>query len=390
MRRIQYTWSCKMIKREILQAQIADSIRKYPITALLGPRQCGKTTMAKAVSKKTENWYFDLENPLDEARLARPQMLFESAKGIIILDEIQRKPELLPVLRVLADKKPLKARFLILGSASPDIIRNSSESLAGRVHFIDMGGFILEEAGADKTDKLWVRGGFPKSFLAQSEKDSLDWRYDLIRTFLERDILQLNIGISSGTLKRFWSMLAHYHGQIWNGSEIGGAIGISHTTARRYLDALCGTYMVRQLPPFFENAGKRVVKSPKVYLRDSGIFHALMNIPSYKDLNQTPKIGASWEGFALEQVLRRFGERDAYFWSTHNKAELDLLILRGSKRYGFEFKCADAPVFTKSMRIAMDDLKIDHLFVVYPGKESYKLNDVCDCIPANAISKIDI
>jgi predicted AAA+ superfamily ATPase len=379
-----------MIERKLIFDRINAGIKKNPVTALLGPRQCGKTTIARAVAGKFKSLYFDLENPLDEAKLNRPQLIFDSFSGIIVLDEIQRKPDLLPLLRVYSDKKPLKVRFLILGSASPELIKESSESLAGRIHFVDMAGFSIEEVGVGKLNRLWVRGGFPKSFLSKNDSDSLSWRHDFIKTFLERDVLKLGLGVSTAIMKRFWGMITHYHGQIWNGSEIGSSIGVSHTTAQKYLDALTGTYMIRQLSPFYENMGKRLIKSPKIYLRDSGIFHAFLNLSGYKEMLLNPKIGASWEGFACEEILNKFGERDSFFWRTYNGAELDLLLLRKGKKYGFEFKCSDAPVLTKSMKIAIEDLKLEHLWVVYPGKERYSLDEKCTSMPLTGIETIQM
>ncbi|OGS21001.1 MAG: hypothetical protein A3J83_06085 [Elusimicrobia bacterium RIFOXYA2_FULL_40_6] len=377
------------IERPRLLNEIKQSLKKNPITALLGPRQCGKTTMARLIAKGMESVYLDLENPVDEAKLQNPQMFFDSTEGIIVLDEIQRKPDIMPILRVYADKTPLKLKFLLLGSASPDLVKKSSESLAGRVHFIEMSGFSEFETGAAKMNKLWLRGGFPKSFLAKNDEESRDWRHDFIKTFLERDIFQLGINIPSGVLHRFWSMIAHYHGQIWNASEIGNSMGVSHITARKYIDVLSGAFMARQLMPFYENIGKRIVKSPKIYVRDSGILHALLNIFSYKVLLGHPKLGASWEGFALEQVLKKFGDRDVYFWSTYTGAELDLLLIRDGKRYGFEFKCSDAPTMTKSMQMALKDLNLRYLWIVYPGKDKYKLSANCECIPLDYLNRLN-
>lgn len=299
---------------------------------------------------------------------------------MIVLDEIQRRPELLPLLRVLADRRPRRARFLILGSASPDLIQHSSETLAGRVTFVDMGGFTLEEVGTDRQDRLWLRGGFPRSFLARSDRESWNWRQDFVRTFLERDLPQLGIAVPPQTLHRFWMMLVHCHGQIWNASEIGASLGIAHTSARRYLDLLSEAYVIRQLPPWFQNVGKRVVKSPKVYLRDSGLLHTLLDLPSREALESHPKLGASWEGFALEQVLGVVGAPSAYFWATHGGAELDLFIPARGKRWGFEFKFHDAPTMTRSMRVAMQDLNLHHLWIVHPGVESYPVHESVDCL----------
>jgi predicted AAA+ superfamily ATPase len=332
--------------------------------------------------------YFDLENPRDLARLQNAQLILEAAHGLVVLDEIQRRPELLPLLRVLADRRPLPCRFLILGSASPDMIRGASETLAGRVQFVDMGGFTLDEVGARKLHKLWLRGGFPESYLATADADSWAWRDNFVRTFLERDIPQLGIQIPAATIRRFWIMVAHQHGQIWNASEIGASLGVVHTTARRYLDLLTGAFMVRQLPPWFENVGKRLVKSPKVYIRDSGLFHSLLGLSTREQLESHPKLGAAWEGFALEQVLSQVGERDAYFWATHGGAELDLLLMRRGKRWGIEFKCQDAPTMTKSMHIALADLNLHRLWVVYPGDADYPAHDRVECIALRNLARI--
>jgi len=377
-----------LIQRTELISEIKKSIKNNPITAILGPRQCGKTTITKHLNIKAE--YFDLENPVDEAKLANPVLLFNNSDNIIILDEIQRKPELLPILRVYADKKPLKLRFIILGSTSPELIRKSSETLAGRIHFINMSGFSVQEIGFNKINQLWLRGGFPKSLLAKNDEESITWRNDFITTFMEKDIIQFGYGIPSTTLRRFWQMLIHYHGQIWNASEIGNSMGLSHTTTRKYIDILSGVYMVRQLQPYFNNPNKRLIKSPKIYLRDSGIFHSFLNVSKFTGLLNHPKLGSSWEGFAIEQVLKTFGEKEAYFWGTYAGAELDLLLIKENNRYGFEFKCNDAPKLTKSMQIAINELKLTKLWVIYPGNEQYSLTDNCECIPLSHINNIKL
>jgi uncharacterized protein len=369
-----------LVQRTDFSAQIKAGLQRSPVTALLGPRQCGKTTLARQIAAARDGTFFDLENPVDEARLQNPQLVLEPLKGVVVLDEIQRRPDLLPLLRVLADRRPLPCRFLVLGSASPELIRGASESLAGRVQFVDLTGFTLAEVGAGRQDQLWLRGGFPDSFLADDEAASWAWRENFIRTFLERDIPQLGSQIPAATLRRFWTMLAHHHGQIWNGAEIGASLGVAPPTARRYLDLLVGAFVVRQLPPWFENAGKRVVKSPKVYVRDSGLLHALLNLPGRATLESHPKLGASWEGFALEQVLNWAGERNAYFWATHGGAELDLLVMRNGKRWGFEFKCQDAPKMTRSMHIALEDLKLERLWVIHPGTARYPLHERAECL----------
>ncbi len=371
----------KMIPRNEYSAQIGAALKRSPVVALLGPRQCGKSTLARQIAARQPATYYDLENPDDAARLQNPLRELEHRKGLIVLDEIQRKPDLLPVLRVLADRKPLPAKFLLLGSSSPELVRGSSETLAGRVEFIEMSGFDIEEVHSQHQRRLWNRGGFPRSFLAADDSASFTWRENFIRTFLERDIPQLGFHIPAQTLRNFWTMVAHYHGQIWNGAEIGRSLGVGHTSARRYLDLLCGGLVLRQLPPWFENVGKRVVKSPKVYVRDSGILHALLRLPDMDAVSGHPKLGASWEGFALEHVLRQIGERDVYFWATHAGAELDLLFFLGGKRYGVEFKYGDVETATKSMRIAMGDLKLEKLWVIHGGRDSYPIDDRIQVVP---------
>jgi uncharacterized protein len=370
-----------MIPRPDPMRQIDASFRVHPVTALLGPRQCGKTTLARMLAEKEPATIFDLENPVDTQRLSAPMRAFKDLEGIVIIDEIQRKPELYELLRVLVDRPGQDTRFLLLGSASPNLIKGVSESLAGRIGFVDLNGFQLWEIGEQHLDRLWVRGGFPRSFLADSESDSLYWRENFMRTFLERDIPQLGITISPEILRRFWMMVAHYHGQVWNAAEFARSLGTAENTARRYLDILSGAYMVRVLPPWFENLKKRQVKAPKLYIRDSGIFHGLQRIPRLSDLQGHPKIGASWEGFALEHIISLFGSRDAYFWATHAGAELDLMLTISGKRHGFEFKYADAPGKTRSMHIAIQDLDLAHLWVVYPGDSKYPLDTRITAMP---------
>lgn len=364
-----------MIQRPELVERVNEGLKLSPVTLILGPRQCGKTTLARMIGEKQAATYYDLENPRDLARLEHPQTVLEAARGLVILDEIHQRPDLMPLLRVLADRKPSPCRFLLLGSASPDLMKKCSETLAGRVYFVDMGGFTLGETGVERQTELWVRGGFPNAFLAPDEPSSLKWREDFIQTFLQRDIPMLGIQVPPVTLHRFWTMLAHYHGGIWNGSEIGASLGVTHHAARRYLDTMSGAFMVRQLQPWFENVGKRIVKSPKVYVRDSGLLHALLGIPDLGALQGHPKLGASWEGFVIEQILARVGERNAYFWATHSRAELDLMVLAKGKRWGFEIKYQDAPVMTKSLHIALKDLKLERAWIVYPGRESYPVHE---------------
>lgn len=377
-----------MIERPELVGQVEYGLKHSPVTAILGPRQCGKTTLARAIGQRESAVYFDLEAPEDRAKLANPQLVLEALRGVVILDEIQRQPELTMLLRVLADRRPLPCRFIVLGSASPDLVRQASDSLAGRVYFVDMGGFTLGEVELEQRDRLWVRGGFPLSYLAETDEDSHKWRLAFTRTFLERDMPQLGVQIPAEMLRRFWTMLAHYHGQLWNGSELGASLGVTHHTTRKYLDLLTGGYVVRQLQPWFENVGKRVVKSPKVYVRDSGLLHALLSIPDLAALQGHPKLGASWEGFVIEQILSWAGERNAYFWATHSRAELDLMVLAKGKRWGFEIKYQDAPTITKSMRIAMQDLKLERLWVVYPGKTGYPMDENIECVSLADLGRI--
>ena len=363
-----------MIPRPEPIRQIEASFKIHPVTALLGPRQCGKTTLARIIAEQEPSTVFDLENPVDLQRLSAPMQALKDLSGLVIIDEVQRKPELFELLRVLVDRPGQSTRFLLLGSASPHLVKGVSESLAGRIGFVDLSGFQLWEVGMQHRDRLWIRGGLPKAFLADSESDSTQWRESFIRTFLERDIPQLGITIAAETLRRFWTMVAHYHGQIWNAAEFARAMGTAENTARKYLDILSGAYMVRVLPPWFENLKKRQVKAPKIYIRDSGLFHSLLQVSTLADLRGHPKIGASWEGFAMEHLIHVFRARDAYFWATHSGAELDLMVMIAGKRHGFEFKYTDAPRRKRSMHIAIDDLGLEHLWVLYPGDQKYALD----------------
>ena len=357
--------------------RINKAFNTHKVVALLGPRQCGKTTLANdyiayckhPFAKKN---YFDLEKNTDLARLANPQLSLESLEGLIVIDEIQRIPELFPTIRVLADHAKTQ-RYLILGSASRDLIQQSSETLAGRIQYIETTPFSYEET--HHANQLWLRGGFPLSYLAHNNEDSYIWRREYVQTFLERDIPNLGINIPPMQLRRFWMMLAHYHGNIFNASEIGKALGLTNKTIRHYADILIGTFMLRELPPWFENISKRQVKSPKIYFRDSGILHYLLNIIDEEGLYHHPKLGASWEGFALESIIRHHEATDGeyYFWATQAHAELDLLIIKNGKRLGFEFKYTDMPKLTRSMIISMKDLKLDELIVIFPGKETFPL-----------------
>ncbi len=363
------------IQRLELDATVQRALRRSPVAALIGPRQCGKTTLARQLAAERGAEFIDVESPAGRRRMEQPMAALEALRGLVVLDEAQLCPGMFPVLRVLADREPLPARFLLLGSASPDLVKGVSETLAGRVAFVDMGGFDLGEVGETAQRKLWLRGGFPRSFLAEDDAASFAWREDFIRTFLERDIRMFGINVPPDTLRRLWTMVAHYHGQIWNSSEVGRSLGDAHTTVKRHLDVLTGALMVRQLPPWFENLSKRQVKSPKVYLRDSGLLHALSGLPTRRALEESPRLGASWEGFVVEETVRLAGERHAYFWATQSGAELDVLLFLGGKRYGVEVKYADAPGCTRSMHAALADLKLERLWVVYPGKECFSLRD---------------
>jgi len=378
-----------MLERPQAKSRIRALFRVHPCVAILGPRQCGKTTLARMLgADEPDCTFFDLELPLDLRRLSAPQRALEGLRGLVVIDEIQRMPGLFEILRVLLDRPEQPARFLTLGSASPDLVKGVSESLAGRVGFLDLAGFDLRETGSDAQDRLWGRGGFPRAYLAPDDAASFDWREGFIRTFLERDIPQLGITVPAETLRRFWTMIAHYHGQVWNASEFARSLGANEGTTRRYLDILAGAYMVRVLPPWFENLSKRQVKAPKIYVRDSGLLHALLHLHSADDLLAHPKLGASWEGFAMEQVMAAFGTREAYFWATHGGAELDLMLIIHGRRYGFEFKVGDAPGTSRSMHIALADLGLEHLWIVYPGSEGYELDKRISVLPLREIPKL--
>ncbi len=371
----------RMIQRETDLEIVRAALQRSRVVAMLGSRQCGKTTMARQFVAADSLNYFDLEDPRSVARLSEADTALRSLKGLVVIDEIQRRPELFPLLRVLADRKPLPARFLILGSVSPALLKQSSETLAGRLETVYLEGFRLADLGADAQGRHWLRGGFPLAYISRSDKDSLTWRRQFLQTFVERDIPQLGIQVHAVALQRFWNMLAHYHAQIWNGAELARALAVNESTARRYLDLLTDVFMLRQLPPWFENLAKRQVKAPKIYLRDSGLLHALLSIGNRKDLEHHPKVGASWEGYALEEVLKAIEPDEAYFWATHQGAELDLLLFKHGRRVGIECKRMDAPTFTPSMRIALQDLKLDRLLVVYPGDHRYSLSDKVEVVP---------
>ncbi|MBN2149663.1 MAG: ATP-binding protein [Anaerolineales bacterium] len=362
--------------------------RRSPITALLGPRQVGKTTLARLFTANRPASFFDLESLPDQRRLQNPEMVLGSLQGLVILDEIQQMPELFSTLRVLVDRPENQARFIILGSASPHLIRRASESLAGRVEFIELSGFDLSETDRAAKEKLWLRGGFPRAFLADKDADSLAWREGFIRTFLERDLPQLGISIPSTAMRRFWSMLAHYHGQTWNASELSRAMGLSDKTVRSYLDILSGAFMVRQLQPWFENASKRQVRAPEIYIRDSGLLHSLLNIPDMHTLLGHPKVGASWEGYVIEQTLSILHPTEAYFWAKHGAAELDLLFFAHGKRYGIEAKFNEAPKVTRSMQAALQELGLEHLWVIYPGERSYPVYEQITVCPLSDLIQL--
>lgn len=374
-----------MLDRTDHLAEASRLLKDFPVVALIGARQVGKTTLAHAIARRQAGpvHHFDLEDPRTEARFASPMLVLESLTGLVVLDEIQRHPELFPVLRVLADRPEAAARFLILGSASPDLMQHSAESLAGRIAYHELPGLDLFEAGVSSMNSLWQRGGFPKSFLAASDPTSLRWRKEFIRSYLERDIPALGFRLPPATLRRFWSMLAHYHGQTWNGSELARAFGVTERTVRHYLDILAATFMVRVLAPWHENLGKRQVKAPKVYLADSGILHSLLDIPDMVALKNHPKIGASWEGFALQQVVRRLnvGWDACHYWKLHSGAELDLFVQSGGRRFGFEFKFSDTPRVTPSMHSALEHLRLDGLYVIHAGRDRFMLDRRIAALP---------
>ena len=364
-----------MVPRAEYLRLVGRATARSPVTALLGPRQCGKTTLARAFAETRDATFFDLESEVDLRRLANPEMVLGALRGLVVLDEIQRAPHLFNALRVLVDRPGVDARFLILGSASPDLVRGVSESLAGRVEFIELAGFGLDETRVGNWRQLWLRGGFPRSYLALSDADSMAWRDGFVRTFLERDIPQLGVSTPATAMRRFWTMLAHWHGQTWNASEIGRSMSATDKTVRRYLDLLTGTYMVRQLQPWFENLAKRQVKAPKVYLRDTGVLHALLGLGSDEALLSHPGAGASWEGFAIEEVLTALRPANAWFWGAHGGGEIDLLVLENVRRLGFEMKFSEAPDVSRSMYNIVDTLRLDQLFVVCPGTESYPVTE---------------
>jgi predicted AAA+ superfamily ATPase len=395
----------KSIAREEALQDLETKLKSFPIVGILGPRQCGKTTLAKQFidnQNKKKTYFFDLENPRDLSKLENPLLNLENLEGYVIIDEVQRLPELFPILRVLADRVLKKTKFILLGSASPLLIKNSSETLAGRIAFIELRGFGIEtftklketSRKSEQLDvsKLWLRGGFPRSYLSSSIKDSYEWRENFIETFLERDIPNLGINIPARTLRQFWTMLSHYHGQVFNASELARSMNLSSPTIQRYLDILSGTFIIRQLQPWFYNAKKRIVKSPKIYFRDSGLLHVFLSIDSKTALNGHPKLGASWEGFALEEFIsfHKLSEQECFFWGLHTGAELDLVFQKSGKLYGLEVKYSDAPKMTKSMHSALAELNLEKLFVLYPGKDAYKLDKKIEVIGIEALSALNL
>ena len=374
-----------MIKRKKIQDNIAEALDRGRIVSLLGPRQCGKTTLARQFAKPGSPFYFDLEDPIDNAKLVEAQNAFQNLKGTVVIDEVQRQPELFPLLRVLADRIPLPAKFLILGSASPSLIKQASESLAGRVERIRIGGFSLEEVGQKNVEQLWLRGGLPCSFLADRDKDAFIWLKEYTQSFVERDLPLHGVSLPPVTLIRFWTMLAHYHGQIFNASEIARSLGISVMTVNRYLDIMTGVFMIRQLQPWYVNIKKRQVKSPKIYFNDTGILHALLGIQNQRDLLRHPKYGASWEGFVLEELIDSIDPHEVYFWATHQGAEIDLVFNKGGQMYGVEIKRQDAPRMTASIKHALEDLKLERIAVIYPGSRRYSVHKQVDVVPFDEI-----
>ena len=378
-----------MIERSVLCLQIRKALRRSRVVALIGPRQCGKTTLAREFLSSGEKNYFDLEDNDDLLRLEDAKSELSGLRRLVVIDEIQRKPELFPLLRVLADRKPLPAKFLILGSADTVLLKQSSESLAGRIETISISGFSLEEVGYRNLKIHWLRGGFPHSFLARSNESSFAWRKQFIQTFLERDVPQMGLNIPAPTFRRFWTMLAHMHGQTWNAADPAASLGLSQPTVRKYLDYLDHLLMVRQLQPWHENLGKRQVKAPKIYVRDSGLLHLLLGIRNENEFRDHPKRGASWEGYIIEELFKQIQPDDAYFWATHNRAELDMLFLKNGKKIGFEIKLSERPSLTPSMRIAVRDLKLDQLFVIYPGKENYDLDRSIQLVSILSLKKMN-
>ena len=375
-----------MIKREKYKKHIEAALGRSRAVALLGPRQCGKTTLARELVDKDSSNYFDLEDTAGLMGLADPKTALSPLKGLVVIDEVQRRPDLFLILRVLLDRSPLPAKFLILGSASPDLLQQSSESLAGRLEMIEMDGFGLSEVGQKGASRLWLRGGFPLSFLARNDADSFAWRKSFIQAFLERDLRQQGINIPAVSLHRFWAMLAHSHGQIWNAAPFATSLGVTEPTVRRYLDILTGVFMVRQIQPWYANIKKRQVKAPKIYIRDTGVLNSLLGLKTEAEVLRHPVCGASWEGYVIEEVIRSVDPDDVYFWATHQGAEIDLVFFKGGRMYGVEVKRADAPTMTPSIRIALEDLKLERIAVIYPGVKRYSLHKKVNVLPFETIT----
>ena len=371
-----------MIERRSDADRLRDALDRAPVVLLTGPRQAGKSTLARTVVDPAPSHIFDLEDPEDAARLAQPGLALRPLEGTVVIDEAQRQPDLFPMLRVLVDEDRRSGRFLVLGSASPDLVGLGSESLAGRVALLELSGFGLRDVGTDAIDRLWLRGGLPPSFLASTEQRSRAWRDDYVRTFLERDLAQLGFRTPATTMRRFWTMVAHYHGQTWNGAELARSLGVSQPTVRRQLDALTDALVVRQLQPWYANVGKRQIRSPKIYVRDTGLLHALLRISDRRDLLGHPKMGASWEGFVIEQLLAMGEAEDPWFWGTHRGAELDLLVTVSGDAIGVEIKRTETPSITPSMRHALTDLDLTHLIVIHAGRHRFPLSEDITAVPA--------
>ena len=376
-----------MIQRASILSALNNALSRSRVVVLVGPRQCGKTTLARELLEEDSVNYFDLEDPVSLGRLDEPMTALRPLNGLVVIDEIQRRPELFPVLRVLADRKGTPARFLILGSASGTLMRQTSESLAGRMERIVIGGFSLSELGSDAEQQLWLRGGLPLSYLAGTDVSSIAWRKNFIQTLLERDFPQWGVRVAATALQRFWTMVAHYHGQVWNAAEPARALGVSESTTRRYLDLLTDAFMIRQLKPYHANLKKRQVKSPKIYVRDSGLLHQLLGIDTMKNLFSHPKVGASWEGFVIEQLLKTEPHDEIFFWATHQGAEINLIIRRGDSLYGVECKRTDSPRLTPSIRIALDDLNLKHVCVIYPGTQRFPLASQVEAVPLQTLAR---
>ena len=379
-----------MRKRPDLLARVNKALTRSPVVMLLGPRQCGKTTLARQLVGERSPNYFDLERQAVANAMQEPELILDGLKGLVVLDEAQRVPQLFPHLRVLADRTRNPAKFLVLGSASPELARQAAESLAGRVEIIEVRGFDLSEVRPTELERLWLRGSFPRSFLAGSAEESMAWRENFISTFLERDLGNMGFGASAVAMRRFWQMLSHYHGQIWNAAQMSNSLGISAGSARNYLDALEQTFMVRRLQPWFINSSKRLVKSPKIYVRDPGLLHALVGISSMKQLWTHPQLGASWEGFAIEEAIGVFRPREAWFYATHKGAELDLFFQHNGKRIGVEIKRTTSPAMTRSMHIALEDLQLDKLYLVHAGDLRLKLEQKVEAVPLSQLRTLAV